>query len=1073
MTARRTKKSHSVKPTKLATLVSRLVDIMAEIEELGAGQIDSVVDQTGRAILLNPAQQRLVSNEAQQRRAAETQEAILNALPAHIALVDPEGTIVAVNERWKKFGAVNGARSVSHGIGINYLEVCERADGDASESAAAAGRGLRAVLEGRASEFALEYPCHSPTEKRWFRLLITALSPTERRGAVVMHLDDTDRILAQDSLRESEQRFRGTFYQVSVGFAQLNLAGTCVRVNDKLCSILLFTRPDLLGRKLSDLLRPEDRERLERALAWLLEGAATAPLEARLADPTRDVWVDIVITLQRDSAGTPQYFIATLQDITARKRAEQELRVSETLLRKANESLNIILDSSLDVICSFDAEGRFRQVNAACERVWGYKPEELLGTYYIDKVFPEDRDASIQVSAEIMGGKPTSAFENRFVRRDGSLSYIMWSASWSVREQTMFCVARDLTDRNRSASEIHALADRLTTTLESLTDGFVTVDRDWKFTYINRQAERTMSVPRETMLGKTLWDAFPSTVGTELEREYRRAMIEDLPVHIEMFNEELKARFDVRAFPSEYGLAIYFRDITESHRTAVALQEQATLLNRAQDAIVVRDMDRRVTFWNTSAERLYGAPASVAIGARLDDLLDYDREVYAKATEKLFRDGEWSGELTQTPKHGRTIVVESRWTLVTDEAGVPKSVLVINTDITERKQLEQQFLRAQRLESIGTLSGGIAHDFNNLLVPICMGASLLRRFNPDPRSLPVIDSIERSANRGARLVEQVLAFARGAEGVPIPVQLKHVIREVESIATSTFPKNIRIESDIPSNLRPVRADATQLNQVLLNLCVNARDAMPQGGVLRLVARNAELDEKFAASHHGAVPGSYAAISVIDSGTGISPEVIQRIFEPFFTTKALGKGTGLGLSTVMAIMKSHKGFVDVSSQPGHGSTFAIYIPVEQTTVSAEAPALGQSELPSGNNELILLVDDDPAILDSVGANLRGFGYRVTTALNGADGLAVYSANRQEISLVITDLMMPVMDGRALIAAIRGMDPNMAMIAASGFDQGAGAHGTQPGDELPNFLRKPFTIEPLLRLLSRLLADRTNR
>ena len=418
------------------------------------------------------------------------------------------------------------------------------------------------------------------------------------------------------------------------------------------------------------------------------------------------------------------------------------------------------------------------------------------------------------------------------------------------------------------------------------------------------------------------------------------------------------------------------------------------------------------------------------------------------------------------------LTLDGRWNLLRDEEGHPRAILTIDTNVTERKKLEAQFLQAQRMESIGTLAGGIAHDLNNLLAPIMMGAGLIRQFSPNQDILTVVQNIERSARRGADLVRQVLSFARGVECARVIIQLDHIIREIESIVVNTFPKNITFERDVPGVLPMILGDPTQLNQIVLNLCVNARDAMPDGGHLVVSGRHVVIDEQYAVMNKGVVPGGYVVLEVTDNGSGMPKAIVDRIFEPFFTTKELGKGTGLGLSTLLGIVRSHGGFVNVYSEVGRGSTFKVYLPVPQDQQTAVLPAPGTETLPRGQGELILLVDDEISILSITRQTLETFGYRVITAEDGAQAIGLYAQSRAEIAVVITDIMMPVMDGPALIAAIRRVNPAARIIAASGLNaNGNVARATHAG--VKHFLAKPYTADAMLALLRDVLSEKSSR
>ena len=513
-------------------------------------------------------------------------------------------------------------------------------------------------------------------------------------------------------------------------------------------------------------------------------------------------------------------------------------------------------------------------------------------------------------------------------------------------------------------------------------------------------------------------------------------------------------------------------EVAERKQVEASLAEKAALLEAAHEGILVKDLEDRISFWNKGAERIYGWKAEEVLGRKSKELFATSPEDFARAHEHLLKNGAWSGEIRGRVRDGHDITIQAHWTLVRDDRGKAKSILAFNTDITEHKKLEQQFLRSQRMESIGTLAGGIAHDLNNLLAPITMGVGLLRQFDSDARSLSVIESIDRSAKRGADLVKQVLSFARGVEGTRRTIQAGHIIREVQSIVENTFPKNIVIRTAVARNLWPVLADPTQLNQVLLNLCVNARDALPHGGQLELTAVNIEIDAQFAAMTRSLLPGRYIVIQVIDTGCGMPPEIVDRIFEPFFTTKEVGKGTGLGLSTVLGIVHSHGGIVHVHSEPAKGTTFKVYLPAESDGTAADAHTAPAEELPRGNGELILVVDDETAIREITKATLENFGYRAITAEDGAQAVALYAMQRDEIAVVITDMMMPVMDGPVLVVALRRLNPAVRLIASSGLTSRSNTPCSVEAG-VKHFLAKPYSADALLTTVRELLRNGNSR
>ncbi|MES3628606.1 MAG: response regulator [Longimonas sp.] len=503
------------------------------------------------------------------------------------------------------------------------------------------------------------------------------------------------------------------------------------------------------------------------------------------------------------------------------------------------------------------------------------------------------------------------------------------------------------------------------------------------------------------------------------------------------------------------------------------IREQAALLDKARDAIIAYDMDGSVVYWNKSAERLTGWTADEMIGEQARNYLytDAQREKLDQCFATIEEEGEWTGELKQQTKDGDDLVVESRWTLVRDNNGEPSSVLVINTDITERKQLEMQFLRSQRMESIGRLVGGIAHDLGNLLVPILLGVKVLQqRFDDDDQVERTLSMIQKSAERGSDMVEQVLAFARGVEGERAVLNPGSIIEEVEKIIQETFPDDITVRTTVADDLDAIMGDATQIQQVLMNLSVNARDAMPDGGTLTVNAENITLSASDARRNIDADPGPYVRITVSDTGTGIPDDAIDKIFEPFFSTKPEGEGTGLGLSTAYSIVKSHNGFIDVRSEADEGTTFRIFLPVTTKSRNATADGAGDEEA-RGQGEVVLIVDDEDFIRETAQQTLESAGYRAIVARHGKEALELMEEYHEAIDAVITDLRMPEMNGHELIAKLHDSYPDLPIIAASGVADGQTDAALEAGAR--RFLPKPFTAEKLYGSLNEVLGTSTSK
>lgn len=768
-------------------------------------------------------------------------------------------------------------------------------------------------------------------------------------------------------------------------------------------------------------------------------------------------------------------------------------------------------------------------------------------------------------------------------------------------------IVEDITERKQAEEERLKLLEldrtatkRIKNILESITDGFFALDKNWCFSYLNKQAEPLLQQKREELLGHNIWQAFPDAVNSQFYHQYRRAVTERVSVEFEEFYQPLDAWFSVHAYPSPDGLSVYFQDITkrkqaeeelncqqaimrsmnsvsplgyyvvnkcygqvfflnnrfckiwgiehlqqkiehhqlknkdviteclklvvdvpafieadnlihnqnnstvgedeillkdgrvirrvstqfrqegdccsgrlyifeditERKRTEQQMRSGAALLDITSDAIILRDLSNKILLWNKSAEKLYGWQAEEVIDNNANDVLScvkspQYKDIYNTVLEK----GNWQGELIKPTKSGQEIIVDSCWTLVLDEHREPKSILTVDTDITQKKQLEAQFLRAQRVESIGTLASGIAHDLNNVLSPILMSAQLLNNKSKNSRDSQILSIIENNAKRGADLVKQVLSFARGMEGEHTKIQLQDLIKEIKQIVEQTFPKSIEFCTDIKSNLQVISGDNTQLHQVLINLCLNARDAMPEGGRLTLSAENILIDENFQSMHIDAKVGQYVLITLTDTGIGIDRKNLDRIFEPFFTTKEFGKGTGLGLSTVMGIIKGHGGFVNVSSTVGKGTQFKVYLPAVDSEIISNKSYI---EIPRGNGEVILVVDDEPSIREITKTSLESYNYEVMTASDGIEAVALFAQYKNKIKAAIIDMMMPNMDGSTTISTLLRMNPLLPIVAVSGLATSEQVN-TDKNSQIFAFLPKPYTAQELLSCVYKVLCS----
>lgn len=987
---------------RLARLLDVLRETEREIQELVGDEVDAVVEHNGDTHLLRAAQQNLWRSEARQRELAAIQSAILNALPSHIALIDADGYIIAVNEAWRRYGSDNAARDPAHYVGQNYLALCDNACGASADEAGPTADGIRAVLRGETNEFSLEYPCHSPTHRRWFRLVVTPLRDHPTKGAVVMHINVTDRRLAEEAVRESEERFRLLANATNDAIWHWEAATNSTWRSGGYLTHFGYLPEDITPSQefWSERIHPDDRERvLANHQEVTSHGGERIAVEYRFR--RKDGSYAYVLDrsrIVRDADGTVLRMVGGMTDLTALKRTATDLARSNRalkLLTRCNEAL-------------IRAQSERELLAANCQLATD------VGGFRLAWIGLTQHDATRRLEIAAVSG-PASAFvEDLQLSWDPSQPNATGPAARAIQSGCAVVLNR-LEDDPAFAPCLPKARQHDLTTLACLPL------RD------NGQT-----------VGVLALYAGPDRDWPEDEVRLLQELADDVA----------------------FGLA---------HLRALArTRQQAALIDESRDAIIVCDRNERIVFWSLGAERIYGWSATEAEGRTYPSLLQTEPELFAKARAAVNHHGQWRGELQHFAKAGDRLVLSARWTSLPHPAGGAASILRIDTDVTEQKRVEQQLLRAQRLESIGTLAGGIAHDLNNMLAPIVMGLDLLRGRHDDPGSLALIDNLQRSARRGSELIKQVLTFARGTEGTRAPVVLDRVLGEVHGIIINTFPKNITLQLDLGLDA-PVLGDATQLNQVFMNLCVNARDAMPAGGTLRLASRIVEVGATDIADHRDAHPGRYARVDVQDTGTGIEPDALERIFEPFFTTKDVGRGTGLGLATSLGIVRSHGGFISVTSAVGEGTTFSVHLPL---MADVAAPSASGSSPPfepplNGASRLVLIVDDEPAILEVAAATLVAAGYRTLVADNASAALRLFHAHRDEIAAVLTDIMMPGMDGVALAEALRRLDPHLPVVGASGLGQAA---ATTAARTFPQLLAKPFSTEQLLQALAEALTDR---
>lgn len=1181
---------------------------------------------------------------------------LLDALPANVALLDEEGVIRAVNESWRRFAAANGLPGADAAVGENYLEVCGQVRGGDAREAREAAAGIRRVFQREADEFAMEYACHPPGGRRWFRMTVTPLHEADRRGAAVMHLDITERreadeerhrLLATlkervkelhalhraaDLLRDCERAVPGLLEDMVALLppAFLRPENTAARVayggvdcaspgflsterlidarfatsdgREGLVQVVVLEPPGAdeivflpeerrLIESLAELLQAHfehrvavgrlqasnrDYERQHAALAALIcnrlwtvrdEAAALREIAETVAhtldvervsvwrfrpDRTAIVCQDLYQASTRTHlagqeltlANFPAYSAALAESrVIAAEAARQDARTRELaagyLEPQGIHSLldvPILVEGVLDGILCLEpvgpprawthgeqnfalaaaslvalflaqrarsrsearfsfifnaspaaisintvADGRYLELNDRYSELFGYTREEMMRSSVVELKLWADPEERASVMRRLVAERSVRELETRFRHRSGNIMHVLLSLQLlelaGEPEPVLIAQLTDITQKRLAEQALRESEQRFRLLSKATNDAIW----DWDLT----TNALWWNEGFETLFGYGRDEVEPNIDSwyNRLHPDDREAVVASIHKTIDSGGESWSREYRFRcrdgqhAFVLDRGHVIRdatgrplrmvggMTDLTKWKAAETRLRDQATLLDQARDAIFVRDMEDRVVYWNRGAEGLYGWTAAEALGRPISDLIYREPNTFVQTTEAVLRLNEWRGELEQFTKDGRKLTVDNRWTLVRDDAGQPRSILCINSDLTEKKRQEAQTLRAQRMESIGTLAGGIAHDFNNLLAPILISVQLLEEEIQSEEGRTMLATVQTCARRGADLVKQVLTFARGVEGERIEVQLGHLLRDLRQVVRETFPKNIKAAIQYPNDLRPVLGDPTQLYQVLMNLCVNARDAMPAGGQIEVRAENRVVDEVYAGTHADARPGPYVVITVKDTGTGIPAALAERIFEPFFTTKEEGKGTGLGLSTTLSIVRDHGGFLTLQSEPGKGATFEVFLPARDRAAT-EAGDPVEASLPPGRGELVLLVDDEEGIREITRKTLERHGYRVILAANGAEGVAQYAQRGREIDLVLTDLIMPVMDGPAMVVALKSLNPEVRIVGSSGLQtEETMARARAVG--VRDFVPKPYSAAMLLSTLARVL------
>ena len=764
-------------------------------------------------------------------------------------------------------------------------------------------------------------------------------------------------------------------------------------------------------------------------------------------------------------------------DMSERARWEIELRTSEA--RKA-----AILETAIDGVITMDAEGRILEFNRAAEEMFGYERAAIMGRTVAETIVPESlREAHHRGLARYLatGEGPVIGSRVEMIgrRADGS-EFPVELAVTTVqldRRRLFTAYLRDITARKHSEEALRKSEERFRALVENSSDGVCLVDRSGTIRYASPSSERVLGWRPDERQGRSIFEkAHPDEI--DHVRAFFAQCLASAAVPVTLEARGLHRDGGWRLVevvaanhlddPAVGAVVVNFRDITQRRRAedsvSAAARQFRAVFDGALDAMVIADDEGRYVEVNAAACGLYGLSHSALLGHWIGDFVAPGLDV-AAVWAAFRREGRAKGELRIVRPDGRVRELE----FAASADFLPGSHLAVFRDVTQRHQLEEQLRQAQKIEAVGRLAGGVAHDFNNLLNVITgYGQMLFRRLSDGPEREKT-RAILQAADRAAGLTRQLLAFSRKQVLEPKVLDLNVVVAGMDEMLRRLIGEDIELQAELAPGLGRTRADPGQLEQVLMNLVVNARDAMPRGGRVTLETANAEMDESYVRDHLGARAGRYVTLAVRDTGLGMDAETQKHIFEPFFTTKEKGKGTGLGLATVYGIVKQSEGYIWVDSAPGAGTTVKIYLPwvdAEPVEKGPQRPVVPE-EVPPRGTETVLLVEDEEMVRRMTREVLEGAGYRVLEAASGFEALRVSASHTGRLDLVLTDVVMPGMSGRELAERLAPVRPGMKVLYMSGHtDDAIFHHGvTQAGT---GFLQKPFTPDALERRVRDLLG-----
>lgn len=1049
--------------------------------------------------------------EEKMRESELFKNAVLDGLSTHIAVLDHEGTILAVNAAWSRFAAQNGLIAEHVGPGVNYLHVCESARGPFGDEAIPFASGIRDVIAGTRATFEMEYPCDSPGERRWFMGRVTRIAGEKGVRVIVAHEAITERKLAELALADAARQWQMTFDAVGSGVSLLDADMRIVRSNRAMASLLGKNAEDLKGKHCWTVVHGSERPHADCPTARMLDSRKTEDGEVRIGDH----WFHITADPLFDEDGRLSGAVHVMRDISDRKKMVDRLKHSEALLADAQQ---------LAHIGSFQVDADTGSISWSMELYRLFEIPENDPPLTFEQICSLANPADVGHLRSVVESFSVSAgpvsVDFRVVLRSGHGKHLRLIGQELLDEQGRMAgvggVVMDITRekknaevrrqdeermsrllhmstmQNTSEQELFSYALESVVMLSGSTGGYFHLyDEDTRILTLTAWSETVRKQcsaaggQHYPIAHAGIWaDSIRNrdvVVHNDYESETRK---KGLPAgHFALFRHLGVPVFDGDRIVAAVGVAnkeepysdadirqiqFFMGDMWKiiartraEMRLAESEQAFRNLFESSLDGVFRIAADSRIERANAAFAQIFGfsSPQEI-IGRSIADFWKHplERSMYLDTLRQ-------HGAVQRYPflavdVFGKTIHVEVTANLIRNSSGEYVATEGILRDVTGQKQLAEQLLHAQKMEAVGRLAGGIAHDFNNILSAIVGFASLpLMSEKVSDAERATLQQILVLAERAGTLTRGLMAFSRRQVMAVRAVDLNQIMGISAKLLQRMIGEDINLVLRESPDPLPVQADTGQMEQVLMNLATNARDAMPAGGKLTIEARRIRLREH---EVEGLAAGDYALITVADTGTGIAPDLLDHVFEPFFTTKEEGKGTGLGLASVYGIMQQHGGSVRVESEPGAGTTFSLYIPISMSAAGHFEDA-GSRPI-SGGSETILLVEDDATLRRITGKILAAHGYAVLEAVNGAEMLSACAAREGRIDLILSDVVMPVMDGLEAWRTVRLRYPDIRGVFMSGYisDEGKRAAIEQFG--LP-LIVKPFEPRHLLEMVRR--------